>query len=213
MGGYSLNRKGKPIDAIEDQLHGIFKDFLSWNDTEFGKRRKMAHSTALKANWKDFFQAYLLAYEKAMTAAENRSESLPWRPGGRRQNILCRHRIDTASLPAFTAVTTLPQTISRLRELATIYGGPGIPSSRPVRLPVAQNMAGDEQQSRDDAGDPVIGNTARGIEEPSYLNLYTQIMKQFDDYVNDREASKKIESIRKSRGRRRLPIFSTEYGS
>jgi len=169
MGGlFFLNRKGKPIDTIEDQLHGIFKDFLSWNDAEFGKRRKMAHSTALKANWKDFFQAYLLAYEKAMNAAENRSRKAC--SGGRAaggKTYLCRHRIDTASLPGIhsgddPAADHFAAPGTGLQSMVVLASQ----GSRPVRLPVAQNMAGDEQQSRDDAGDPVIGNTAGGIEEP-----------------------------------------------
>jgi len=37
-------------------------------------------------------------------------------------------------------------------------------------------------------------------------------MKQFDDYVTDREASRKIESLPEIKGSSPIAYFSTEYG-
>ena len=209
-----LNRKGKPIDTIEDQLHGIFKDFLSWNDAEFGKRRKMAHSTALKANWKDFFQAYLLAYEKAMNAAENRSEKLALAAG----RPEAKHTFaGTASTQphfrAFTAVTTLPQTISRLRELAYNLWWSWHPKALDLFASLSPKIWPEMNNNPVMMLETLSSETLlEASKNPSYLNLYTQIMKQFDDYVTDREASRKIESIPEIKGSSPIAYFSTEYG-
>jgi glycogen phosphorylase/synthase len=209
-----LNRKGQPIADIEGQLYGIFRDFLAWNDPEFGKRRKMARSAALKANWKDFFQAYLLAYEKARTVADDRSEKLVLAAGRPEAKHTFSGTVSTQPhFRAFTAVTTLPQTISRLRELAYNLWWSWHPKALDLFATLNPKLWPEMNNN------PVMMLEAltseilqEASENSSYLNLYTQVMKQFDDYMNDRDPSRKIESIPEIKGSSPIAYFSTEYG-
>ena len=174
----------------------------------------MAHSTALKANWKDFFQAYLLAYEKAMNAAENRSEKLALAAGRPETKHTFAGTASTQPhFRAFTAVTTLPQTISRLRELAYNLWWSWHPKALDLFASLSPKiwpeMNNNPVMMLETLSSEILLEASKN---PSYLNLYTQIMKQFDDYVNDREASKKIESIPEIKGSSPIAYFSTEYG-
>jgi len=77
-----LQRRGKAIAVIEDNLYDILDEFLNWTEVEILERRKMARYAAEQANWAEFFNAHRKAYEQALAVTRIR-----------------RYRIDTASLP------------------------------------------------------------------------------------------------------------------
>ena len=209
-----LNRKAQPLEAIEDQLFGIFTDLLAWDEAELDRRRKMARSSALKANWKDFFQAYLLAYEKALTVAEDRSEKLALAAGRPEARHTFAGVVSTQPhFRTFTAVTTLPENIARLRELAYNLWWSWHPKALDLFAslnPKLWMQMNNNPVMMLEALSSDILKEASG--NRSYLHLYGQIMKQFDDYMNDRQLSPAIQSVPEIRGSSPIAYFSTEYG-
>jgi phosphorylase/glycogen(starch) synthase len=49
-------------------------------------------------------------------------------------------------------------------------------------------------------------------ENANYLSLYAQIMKQFDDYMNDRSPSPRVGALNGLKWAQPVAYFSTEYG-
>ncbi|MFH1078981.1 MAG: alpha-glucan family phosphorylase [Pseudomonadota bacterium] len=209
-----LNRRGQSIQLIENHLHDIFTDFIHWEDAEIDKRRKAARTIALKANWKDFFQSYLLAYEKARLAADDRSKKLAL--ADERTGTKFTFAGTASTQPhfrTFTAVATLPDRISRLRELAYNLWWTWHPKAL------------DLYASLDPKIWPQMNNNPvmmletlspecllEASQNQSYLNLYEQVMKRFDDYMNDREPQKNFEFSTDIKWSSPIAYFSTEYG-
>jgi phosphorylase/glycogen(starch) synthase len=209
-----LNRKGQPIQIIEDQLYGIFKDFIRWTDVQLDERRKEARSIALQANWKDFFQSYLLAYGKAMFLADDRSAKLALTDERAEAKYTFAGSVSTQPhFRTFTAVATLPAGISRLRELAYNLWW----AWHPKALDLYASL--DPKIWLQMNNNPVmmletlsIERLLEASENQSYMHLYEQVMKRFDDYMNDREPPKNIEGAPDIKWSSPIAYFSTEYG-
>ena len=112
----------------------------------------------------------------------------------------------------FTAVATLPEGISGSGNWPTIYGGPGTP-----RQDLFSTL--DPKLWQEMNNNPVMmletlsaKRLLEASENPSYMNLYDQVMKQFDDYMNDREPSPNIEGSPDIKWSSPIAYFSTEYG-
>jgi phosphorylase/glycogen(starch) synthase len=209
-----LNRKGQPSQLIEDHLHDIFADFIRWEDAELNKRRKAARSIAIKANWKDFFQSYLLAYEKAVIASDDRSKKLALADERAEAKYTFAGTASTQPhFRTFTAVATLPDKISRLRELAYNLWWTWHPKALDLYASLDPKIWSQMNNN------PVMMLETlspecllEASENQSYMNLYEQVMKRFYDYMNDREPPKNIEFAPDIKWSSPIAYFSTEYG-
>jgi len=208
-----LPRKGQEISAIEDNLYRILKDFLTWSEAEMLERRKMARHVALRTNWKDFFNAYLEAYDKALAVARIRVEKL----------VPLDYREDRLSVPIavstqphfrmFTAVANLPAKIERLRELAYNLWW----TWNPEALDLFALL--DPREWTETGNNPVRMLETVSPERllvistnPSYMHLYNEVMQNFDDYMNENSNCVKIEISEAIKWPSPIAYFSTEYG-
>jgi phosphorylase/glycogen(starch) synthase len=209
-----LKRKGQNIQVIEENLYGILKSFLSWTEMENKDRRESARHVALKANWKDFFKSYMNAYEKALVIAHDRSEKL--------SSIYYRMEkkytfVGTVSAQPyfrmFTAVANLPEKIGRLREVAYNLWWTWHPQARSLYISLDPKIW------------PEMGNNpvrmletvsherlTEASENTSYMNMYSQIIQQFDEYMNEKAPSKNVQASPAIKWSSPIAYFSTEYG-
>ena len=209
-----LKRLGQPEAVMADNLHAIFRNFLTLNEDALQCMRTNARAVAVRANWKDFIRYYKEAYDHALDVAGARAEKLA--AGDIKAEL--RHTFaGTVSVQpyfrTFTAVANLPAKISRLRELAH-------------NLWWAWNPRGRELFS---AIDPKLwegmgNNPVRMLEtvsaerlleasgNASYMSLYNQIFRQFDEYMNDRTPSPSIGPPNGIKWSQPVAYFSTEYG-
>ena len=209
-----LNRKGQKINLIEDNLYNIFKGFLSWGDEEIKERRKSARHVALQATWKDFFKSYLKAYDKAIAVAHDRADKL----------VLIDYRVEkkyvfagtVSTQPhfrAFTAVVNLPLKIERLRELAYNLWWTWHPKARSLFIAL------DPKLWQETGNNPVRmletvspEKLLEASENPTYMTHYTQIIQQFDEYLNDRTPHEKVQASPAIKWSAPVAYFSAEYG-
>lgn len=209
-----LNRRGRQIRLIEDHLHDIFVDFMRWDGAELTRRRKTARAIALKANWRDFFQSYLLAYQKALLAAAHRSKKPA--PADERAETKFTFAGTASTQPhfrTFTAVATLPAGISRLRELAYNLWWAWHPKALDLYASLDPKI-----WSQMDNNPIMMLETLsperllEASQNQSYMHLYEQVMKQFDDYMHDREPPKHLEFAPDIKWSSPIAYFSAEYG-
>jgi len=209
-----LKRKGQPIQSIEENLYGILKRFLSWTEKENKERRKSARQIAQKANWKDFYTAYLSAYEKALVIARDRSEKL--------SSIYYRMEkkytfVGTVSAQPyyrmFTAVAKLPDKIGRLRELAYNLWWTWHPKARGLYISLDPKIWPDMGNNPVKMLETVSSEKLlEASENTSYMNMYSQTVQQFDEYMNDRTPHKKAKPSPAIKWASPIAYFSTEYG-
>jgi len=210
-----LNRRGQPIQFIEDQLHGVFREFIRWDDDELNKRRKKARAIAINANWRDFFQSYLLAYEKAMLAAEDRSKMLTTLLDERAEvkHMFAGTVSTQPHFRTFTAVATLPDGISRLRELAYNLWWAWHPKALDLYASLDPKIWSQMNNN------PVMmletlshERLLEASENQGYMRLYEQVMTEFDDYMEDREPAATYKLTPDIRWSSPIAYFSAEYG-
>ncbi len=209
-----IKRMGKPDEAVEANLNKLLKKVVSMTVEEWREIRVSARSVAARATWKDFYHSYLKSYSFAIAAADNRKTQLD----SEDLKEAATHMFAGTSsvLPhfrTFTAVANLPENISRLRELAYNLWW----SWNPHALELFSAL--DPKLWEEMGNNPVLmletvspERLLDASENMSYINLYAHILKQFDDYMDDKDVHPLIEP---SEGLKRLsPIayFSAEYG-
>jgi phosphorylase/glycogen(starch) synthase len=209
-----LKRKGQNIHVIEENLYGILKEFLSWSEEEMRERRKSARQVARKALWKDFFKAYLSAYDKALAVARDRSEKL--------SSIYYRMEkkytfVGTVSAQPyfrmFTAVANLPEKIGRLRELAYNLWWTWHPKARSLFISLDPKIWPEMKNNPVRMLESVSSERlVEASDNTSYMNLYSQIIQQFDDYINDRMPHAMVQPSPAIKWSSPIAYFSTEYG-
>jgi phosphorylase/glycogen(starch) synthase len=212
--GILLKRKGQKRSVIEENLYRIFKDFTSWSEEKIQNRRKSARYAALKANWKDFFNTYVDAYEKAFAVACDRSEKLSSIHYRMEKKHTFEGTVSTQPhFRKFTAVANLPPKIGRLRELAYNLWWTWHPQARNL------------YSSLDPKAWPEMGNNpvkmletvlperlTEAAENTSYMAMYVQIIHQFDAYMNEKASHKGLHTSPVIKGASPVAYFSTEYG-
>ena len=185
-----LKRVGQPPAVIADNLHDIFRDFLSVNADDLQCMRVNARTVAGRANWKDFFQNYEEAYDRALSATQTRAEKI----AGVDLRAELKHTFaGTVSVSphfrTFTAVANLPGKISRLRELAHNLWWTWNPRARELFSALDPKLWARMGNNPVRMLETVSSERLlEASDNASYLSLYGQIFQQFDDYMGDRTA-------------------------
>jgi phosphorylase/glycogen(starch) synthase len=209
-----LHRRGRPIQLIEDHLFEILTDFVGWEDAEIRRRRKASRLIAMKANWTDFFESYVLAYEKASLAAEDRSKKLAL--SDERDELKFTFAGTASTQPhfrTFRAVATLPAGISRLRELAYNFWWAWHPKALDLYASLDPKIWSQMNNNPVMMLETVSPERLREASaNQSYMRLYEQVMSGFDDYMNDREPPKNLELFPNVKWSSPIAYFSAEYG-
>jgi phosphorylase/glycogen(starch) synthase len=209
-----LNRRGQPLQLIEDHLHDLLADFVGWEGMELSQRRKAARAVALKANWRDFFQSYLLAYEKALLAAEGRSKKMALTDGRTETKYTFAGTASTQPhFRTFRAVATLPSGISRLRELAYNLWWAWHPRALDLYASLDPKLWSQMNNNPIMMLETVSPERLReASENQSYMRLYQQTMIRFDDYMTGREPQRNFEMASDIKWSSPVAYFSAEYG-
>jgi len=227
-----LKRREQKIDVIEENLYRICKDFISWTEKDIQDRRNSARAVALKANWSEFFKFYLSAYEKALAVAHDRFEKLS-SIGHRaeRQHTFVGTVSSQPYFRMFTAVANLPAKIGRLRELAYNLWWTWHPQARSLYIALDPKLWAEIGNNPVKMLETVSSERLReASENTSYMNMYSQIIRQFDDYMSEKATNRGVQTsfdeyVNKKGSHQGLlqspptikwssPIayFSTEYG-
>ena len=209
-----LRRKGKEMAAIEDNLLNVFSDFLSWTEAEMLERRGMARHAAEQANWKDFFNAYRQSYKMALAVASDRHKKRALSEERAEKKRVFAGTVSTQPhFRTFTAVVNLPEKVMRLREL--VYNLWWAWNPRTLDLfatldPKLWEETGKNPVKMLEAVSPQ--KLKEASERSSYLALYQQVLKQFDEYMDEiRESACRL-SNREIKCSAPVAYFSTEYG-
>ncbi|MCE5262530.1 MAG: alpha-glucan family phosphorylase [Deltaproteobacteria bacterium] len=209
-----LKHLGQSVEAITDNLHRIFREFLALNEEEMQCKRIDARTVASRANWKDFYRSYAEAYDRALAAAGSRTEQIAAKD---LQVELKRTFAGTVSVQPhfrnFTAVANLPSKISRLRELAHNLWWSWNPRARELFSsidPKLWNLMGNNPVRMLETVSPQ--RLQEAAENASYLSLYSQILQQFDTYMGDKAPSPQIGPLTGLKWSQPIAYFSTEYG-
>lgn len=208
-----LNRCGVATQAIEDNLHQLLTDFVSWSEEELSEQRKAARMIALKANWTDLFSHYLQAFDKASQVALARMEtisSLRERP----DSVVYACTVST--LPhfrSFTATTDIPASISQLRRLAYnlwwAWNPKALDLFARLNLNLWVEMKNNPVRMLETVSHQMLQEAA---ENPSYLNIYNQAMEDFDGYMNGNRPENVALTAEEIKWSTPVAYFSTEYG-
>jgi len=209
-----LKRIGKAWEAVADNLYAVFKDFLGKSEEDLQKMRVAARATAALANWEEFFHNYREAYGCALAAAERRAEMLV------AEGLLVEPKYTYAGTVSvsphfrtFTAVANLPEQISRLREMAYNLWWTWNPGARILFSSLDPNvwaaMGNNPVRMLENCSPERLQEAS---ENTSYMNIYAQIMQQFDDYMEDRTPAPQVGELNGLKWSSPVAYFSTEYG-
>ena len=209
-----LRRMEKPDQGVEEDLYKLMKKVVSMTAEEWREIRISARFIAEKATWKDFYQSYLKSYAFSLTAADKRRAQLDIED----MKAAATHMFagTTSVLPhfrTFTAVANLPENIARLRELAYNLWW----SWNPHALELFSAL--DPKLWEAMGNNPVLmletvspEHLLDASENMSYINLYSHILKQFDDYMDDKTVHPLIGPHEGLKRLSPIAYFSAEYG-
>ncbi|MCX7982542.1 MAG: alpha-glucan family phosphorylase [Syntrophales bacterium] len=208
-----LSRRGRMMDDVVKDMRGVFLDFIGWKPEELNERRKNARDVAMKANWRDFICFYVEAFSQALERAEKRKELVPELkiiPG---VHVYAGVASSRPHFRTFTAVASLPENISRLRELAYNLWWAWNPraldlfASLDLRL---WNEVGNNPVLMLESLSPEALKEAS--ENETYLALYSQILQRYDEYMKGSGLKKKYPYAEDIKSTSPIAYFSTEYG-
>jgi phosphorylase/glycogen(starch) synthase len=182
-----LQRSGVPFQTIIENLVVVLKNFLSWSHEEMAQRRLEARRAAVQAGWIHFFDRYMEAYEKAMSAARVRAASAIEEDARGRKHVFAGTASMQPHFRSLTAVVDLPPAIHRLREMA--YNLWWI--WHPEVLGLFAHL--DPKWWEASGGNPVRmlegisqERLAEAAGHEGYLRLYESVAREFDDYQKGR---------------------------
>lgn len=209
-----IKRRGKDLASIEDSLHQILKDVLTWKDTDMYERRKKARSIAARASWTNFFKQYLKAYDTALEYAQDRTEKLAAAEFKAEKKYTYAGVVSTQPhFRSFTAVADLPKNVSRLRELAYNLWWSWNPRSLDVFATIHPRLWAEIGNNPVKMLETVGSNRLiASATNTAYVNLYTRVMKQFDDYMDNKSAAQRLGKSAEIRWSSPVAYFSAEYG-
>jgi phosphorylase/glycogen(starch) synthase len=209
-----LKRLGRTAAAIADDLYGIFRDYLGRSGEDMQCMRAGARAAASRANWKDFFRIYEESYEFALAASLSRAARLSEEElQAEMKHIFAGTVSVSPHFRTFTAVANLPEKISRLRELAYNLWWTWNPAARELFSALDPKLwagMGNNPVRMLETVSP--DRLSEASENASYMNLYGQILRQFDEYMADRTPSPEIGPLNGLKWSSPVAYFSTEYG-
>ncbi|HET6489913.1 MAG TPA: alpha-glucan family phosphorylase, partial [Syntrophales bacterium] len=207
-----LKRRGMDMASIVEGLYNILTDFTGLADEDILKRRREARRIAIQASWAHFFPEYLGAYDKALAGARSRAS----RVGENRDEMRHVFASTGSSQPhfrTFTAVVNLPQKIVRLRELAYnlwwSWNSQAMDLFSLLDPKLWEGMGNNPVRMLETVSPERLSEAA---ENESYMNLYSQVLQRFDDYMEERGLAKAAASLNNIKWSAPVAYFSTEYG-
>ncbi len=214
-GVFLLERRGKLMDALTDQLFAVFEDVFAWDPNEELEKRLAARRVALQANWREFYQAYLQAFDKASGMAWQRVLAAEAEAGEREKSrLVYSGAVSTQPhFRDFTAMASIPEGLSRLRELAYnlwwTWNPRALDLFATLDLKLWAEMGNNPVRMLETVSPDALQEAA---ENESYLGLYDQILQRFDDYMAGRGLLKKYPIVPELRWASPVAYFSAEYG-
>ncbi|MBU1965005.1 MAG: alpha-glucan family phosphorylase, partial [Proteobacteria bacterium] len=209
-----LNRLGQPDEAIENNLHDIFSDFLRRDEADLQGMRVGARAAASQANWKDFFKHYEQAFDQAFAKSLSRAEKLTAEDLKAGMKHIFAGTVSVSPyFRTFTAVANLPANISRLRELAHNLWWAWNPRARELFSALDPKLWEGMNNNPVRMLETVSSERLlEASENASYMNLFGQIFQQFDNYMDDKTPSPLIGPLDGLKRSSPVAYFSTEYG-
>jgi glycogen phosphorylase/synthase len=209
-----LKRLGQPEEAIVENLHAIFRNFLALGEADLQCMRTTARAVASRANWRDFFRNYLDAYDRAHAASRARAEKLAAVDLKAEMKHVFTGMVSVSPhFRTFTAVANLPAKISRLRELAYNLWWTWNPRARELFSALDPKLW--ERMGNNPVRMLETVSADRLLEaskNTSYISLYGQIFQQFDEYMSNKTPSPQIGPPDGIKWAQPVAYFSTEYG-
>ena len=209
-----LKHLGQSEEAIVGNLHAIFQNFLALPEADLQCMRTTARGVAARANWKDFFQNYREAYDRALAASRARAEKLAAVDLKAEMKHIFTGMVSVSPhFRTFTAVANLPEKISRLRDLAYNLWWTWNPRARELFSALDpklwERMGNNPVRMLETVSAERLSEASKNA---SYVSLYGQIFQQFDDYMSDKTPSPQIGPPDGIKWAQPVAYFSTEYG-
>lgn len=211
-GVFVLNRMESDDNALKTELASLITMFISQSLNDWKKLSKEARNTALKAEWQHFFKNYLDAFKIAHENAKARIMGTAPKVFEKYEEMQF-HGSESVRprLRTFTIKALLPEKIQGLRQLAYNVIWSWMPEAHQLfnRLdPVLYEELGYNPVSLLESIDPEI--LVQASENESYLQLYEDVMRKFNKYLESRHTYiKQTEFITKERP---VAYFSMEFG-
>ena len=202
-----IRRRQTSYDETAASLRDVLLNYASLPEEQMQEHRHMVRHVAEGCSWEQFFPYYVQAYGLALDKARQRS-SQPAGSGTTLTRVLAATMSTTPNLHSFTALTSLPPAIGRLRELAHNLWWSWHPECH--YLFSALNEEEWERSNHNPIATLEKATRARLIivaHEQSYLRLYNQTMAAFDAYMAEAP-----QSFGPLTPQQPLAYFSTEYG-
>ena len=200
-------RRQTSYDETAASLRDVLLHYASLPEEQMQEHRHMVRHVAEGCSWEQFFPYYVQAYGLALDKARQRS-SQPAGGSTTLTRVLAATMSTTPNLHSFTALTSLPPAIGRLRELAHNLWWSWHPECH--YLFSALNEEEWERSNHNPIATLEKATRARLIivaHEQSYLRLYNQTMAAFDAYMAEAP-----QSFGPLTPQQPLAYFSTEYG-
>lgn len=200
-------RRQTSYDETAASLRDVLLQYASLPEEQMQEHRHMVRHVAEGCSWEKFFPYYVQAYGLALDKARQRS-SQPAGGSTTLTRVLAATMSTTPNLHSFTALTSLPPAIGRLRELAHNLWWSWHPECH--YLFSALNEEEWERSNHNPIATLEKATRARLIivaHEQSYLRLYNQTMAAFDAYMAEAP-----QSFGPLTPQQPLAYFSTEYG-
>lgn len=200
-------RRQTSYDETAASLRDVLLQYASLPEEQMQEHRHMVRHVAEGCSWEQFFPYYVQAYGLALDKARQRS-SQPAGGSTPLTRVLATTMSTTPNLHSFTALTSLPPAIGRLRELAHNLWWSWHPECH--YLFSALNEEEWERSNHNPIATLEKATRARLIivaHEQSYLRLYNQTMAAFDAYMAEAP-----QSFGPLTPQQPLAYFSTEYG-
>ena len=200
-------RRQTSYDETAASLRDVLLQYASLPEEQMQEHRHMVRHVAEGCSWEQFFPYYVQAYGLALDKARQRS-SQPAGGSTTLTRVLATTMSTTPNLHSFTALTSLPPAIGRLRELAHNLWWSWHPECH--YLFSALNEEEWERSTHNPIATLEKATRARLIivaHEQSYLRLYNQTMAAFDAYMAEAP-----QSFGPLTPQQPLAYFSTEYG-
>ena len=200
-------RRQTSYDETAASLRDVLLQYASLPEEQMQEHRHMVRHVAEGCSWEQFFPYYVQAYGLTLDKARQRS-SQPAGGSTTLTRVLATTMSTTPNLHSFTALTSLPPAIGRLRELAHNLWWSWHPECH--YLFSALNEEEWERSNHNPIATLEKATRARLIivaHEQSYLRLYNQTMAAFDAYMAEAP-----QSFGPLTPQQPLAYFSTEYG-
>jgi len=208
-----MRRRARPLDAVSHDMNSQFQQFLSWTDDELLERRQDARRVAIKANWKEFIQYYLEAFSRSLTQVEKRKERIRELRETTDVHVFTGVASTRPHFRSFVAVASLPERIQRLREFAYNLWWSWHPRAldlfASLNLRLWTEIGNNPVRMLESVSPEALEEAA---ENETYLVLYTQVLKRFDEYMAGQGLKKKYPFSEDIKTTTPIAYLSTEYG-